>query len=104
MSITPGWHTIPLRAASPAPRSLSGVSGDDESVECVIKHRSSVSCRGEVRAFRTGQRTTLPLQLAAGMIAAGTAEPIDRSAPWTRMLDPEGHEVRVNRGGVITAS
>jgi len=109
-----GWHTIPLCDSSPppAPADLIPIrtSGPLESgdVAVVIKRRTSVSGRGESRSLRLGQRASLPLDVARAMVAAGSAEPIDRTAPWargiTRMLDGDGHEMRITGGLVGLAS
>ncbi len=104
----PGWRIVPFRNSDPPPRRLSDVGMDVESAEVVLKCRSLVSGRGELRSLSAGQRTSLPIALARAMVASGSAEPSDRTAPWargvTRMLDQEGHQVRITRRGVTTSA
>ncbi len=104
----PGWRNVPLRNSDPPPRALSDIGRDAESAEVVLKCSSLVSGRGELRSLSAGQRTSLPIALARAMVASGSAEPSDRRAPWargvTRMIDLQGHQVRVTRGGVTTSA
>ncbi len=104
-----GWHNLtPLAPSIPACRSKARESRSTDSVEVRITATTQISGPGEARAFRRGQRATLPLGLARAMIASGSATPADRTAPWahgvTRMVDADGHQVRVTRGGVTIAS
>ena len=99
-----GWRSIPLHSTSPAPQSRSVESrpADEDLVEVVFRHGTTIKHQGRVREYRSGQRAWLPDNLAGPMFSVGTLNCADPKEPerhgFRRRCMADGREVRSTRG------